>query len=104
MPSNYTLPISDLYQETYDNQWQEQVQQATSRLERFCVIKSGLTGKLQEFSFVGSTELNEKQGRMQDIVLDELDYFKRRMLPVSFRSIWAMMRMTIFSCTAWMLP
>lgn len=35
MPSNYTLPISDLYQETYDNQWQEQVQQATSRLERF---------------------------------------------------------------------
>lgn len=84
MPSNYTLPISDLYQETYDNQWQEQVQQATSRLERFCVIKSGLTGKLQEFSFVGTTELNEKQGRMQDIVLDELDYFKRRMLPVSF--------------------
>lgn len=84
MPNNYTLPISDLYQETYDNQWQEQVQQATSRLERFCVIKSGLTGKLQEFSFVGTTELDEKQGRMQDIVLDELDYFKRRMLPVSF--------------------
>lgn len=84
MPNNYTLPISDLYQETYDNQWQEQIQQATSRLERFCVIKSGLTGKLHEFSFVGSTELDEKQGRMQDIVLNELDYFKRRMLPVSF--------------------
>ena len=52
MPNNYTLPISDLYQETYDNQWQEQIQQATSRLERFCVIKSGLTGKLQELSLI----------------------------------------------------
>ena len=38
MPSNYTLPISDLYQETYDNQWLEQVQQATSRVDRFWVI------------------------------------------------------------------
>lgn len=84
MPNNYTLPISDLYQETFDNQWQEQVQQATSRLERYCVVKSGLTGKLQEFNFVGTTELEEKRGRMQDIVLDELNYFKRRMLPVSF--------------------
>lgn len=81
---NYTLPISDLYQETFDNQWQEQVQQATSRLERFCVVKSGLTGKLLEFNFVGTTELEEKRGRMQDIVLSEVNYFKRRMLPVSF--------------------
>ena len=104
MPNNYTLPISDLYQETYDNQWQEQIQQATSRLERFCVIKSGLTGKLQEFSFVGTRELDEKQGRMQDIVLDELDYFKRRMLPVSFSKHLATMKTTTFSCMVWMPP
>lgn len=78
------LTVIDQYRTKYSDIWNTTLQQDTSILESYVTIMPGCAGDKIELPFLGSTELNERTGRLQKVEFQELNTGKRHMKPIQF--------------------
>ncbi|WP_300777615.1 phage capsid protein, partial [uncultured Akkermansia sp.] len=76
--------IIDMYEKTRTQQLIEELQQKVSVLTPFARVIHGCNGKMYQIPAVGSTELNRRTTRMQEIEATELEFGLRNMKPQLF--------------------
>ena len=76
--------IIDMYERTRTQQLIEELQQKVSVLTPFARVIHGCNGKMYQIPAVGSTELNRRTTRMQEIEATELEFGVRNMQPQLF--------------------
>lgn len=76
--------IMDMYEKTRTTMLKEALQQKTSVLKPFAQVIGGCNGKMYQLPLVGTTEINYRKQRMQEIEADELSYARRNMKPNLF--------------------
>lgn len=76
--------IIDMYEKTRTQQLIEELQQKVSVLTPFAQVIHGCNGDMYQLPAIGSTELNRRTQRMQDIVATELKFGLRNMRPQLF--------------------
>ncbi|WP_354832391.1 phage capsid protein [Akkermansia muciniphila] len=76
--------IPEMYEKTRTQQLIEELQQKMSVLTPFAQVIHGCNGDMYQLPAIGSTELNRRTQRMQDIVATELKFGLRNMRPQLF--------------------
>ncbi len=79
-----TQSVIEMYEKTRTKMLREQLQKTTSVVAPYAQVVHGCNGKMYEFPFVGMTELNYRDSRMQEIDATELEFGKRFMKPNLF--------------------
>ena len=81
--------IIDMYEKTKTTQLKTALQKTSSDIQAYARPVEGCNGKMWQLPFVGTTEVNDRTTRHQDIVADELALGQRNMRPRLFEKFLA---------------